>query len=76
MSFQSLFDKFSGLAFLAEHAIDLAAVLMSIQDSYKIKDFEESRNAALVALGCGSPKIVIPYVEHDRMLLFSMCVIC
>ncbi|CAG8546693.1 345_t:CDS:10 [Paraglomus brasilianum] len=47
---------------LDEHAIDLAAALMSIQDSYKIKDFEESRNAALVALGCGSPKIVIPYL--------------
>ncbi|CAG8543642.1 6417_t:CDS:10 [Paraglomus occultum] len=47
---------------LDEHAIDLATVLMSIQDSYKIKGFEESRNAALVALGCGSPKIVIPYL--------------
>ena len=43
-----------------DHAVELARVLIGLQDNFELKGFEANRHAAMVALICGSPKIVVP----------------
>ncbi|RHZ46317.1 hypothetical protein Glove_627g18 [Diversispora epigaea] len=47
---------------LDDNASELARILINLQDNFNIKEFEESRQEALTALLCGSPKIVVPYI--------------
>ncbi|KAG9285721.1 hypothetical protein G9A89_002288 [Geosiphon pyriformis] len=45
---------------LDEHAVELASTIISLKDVYQLNQFDENKNSALVALICGSPKIVVP----------------
>ncbi|CAG8459838.1 8936_t:CDS:10 [Acaulospora morrowiae] len=47
---------------LDDNAEELARIIISLQDKFELKGFEENRQDALVALSCGSPKIVVPYI--------------
>ncbi|RIA99485.1 telomere length regulation protein [Glomus cerebriforme] len=47
---------------LDEHAVELARLLIGLQDNFELKGFEEYRHAAMVALICGCPKIAVPYI--------------
>ncbi|CAG8505030.1 17_t:CDS:10 [Cetraspora pellucida] len=44
---------------LDDHAAELARILINLRDNFELKEFEENRQAALVALVCGSPKITL-----------------
>ncbi|CAG8441149.1 6967_t:CDS:10 [Diversispora eburnea] len=67
---------------LDDNANELARVLINLQDNFNIKEFEESRQEALTALLCGSPKIGVPYIIQqlfenryslsDKLMLLSV----
>ncbi|CAG8542229.1 9088_t:CDS:10, partial [Acaulospora colombiana] len=50
---------------LDDNAKELAGILLSLQDNFSLKGFEENRQNALTALSCGSPKIVVPYLVQQ-----------
>ncbi|CAG8821219.1 10025_t:CDS:2, partial [Racocetra persica] len=45
-----------------DHAVELARILINLRDILELKEFEENRQAAVVALVCGSPKITVPFI--------------
>ncbi|UZO12358.1 uncharacterized protein OCT59_003897 [Rhizophagus irregularis] len=47
---------------LDDHAVELARILIGLQNNFDLNRFEENRHAAMVALICGSPKIAVPYI--------------
>lgn len=47
---------------LDDHAVELARILIGLQNNFDLNRFEENRHAATVALICGSPKIAVPYI--------------
>ncbi|GBB92380.1 hypothetical protein RclHR1_00200013 [Rhizophagus clarus] len=47
---------------LDDHAIELARVLIGLQNNFDLNRFEENRHAAMAAIICGSPKIAVPFI--------------
>ncbi|CAG8483950.1 18412_t:CDS:2 [Racocetra fulgida] len=52
---------------LDDHVVELARILINLRDAFELKGFEENRQAAVVALVCGSPKITVPYAYYSTM---------
>nr|CAG8498546.1 8788_t:CDS:10 [Entrophospora candida] len=50
---------------LDENANELARVLISINNTFELKEFEEKRHAALTALVVGSPKNTVLYIIKE-----------
>jgi telomere length regulation protein len=47
---------------LSDQAVDLARVLVGLQDTYDMEQFQEMRQAALIALVASAPETVAPYL--------------
>ena len=47
---------------LSDHAHDLARILVGLQDTYQMDDFQELRHAALIALVASAPETVASYL--------------
>ncbi|CAG8660591.1 13173_t:CDS:10 [Dentiscutata erythropus] len=47
---------------LDDHADELARILINLRDTFELKKFDENRQAALIALVCGSPRITVPFI--------------
>src|ERR1700737_3298449 len=46
----------------SDHAHDLARILVGMQDIYEMDEFQEMRQAALIALVASAPEIVVSYL--------------
>ena len=47
---------------LSDQARELARILIGLQDSFEMKEFQEMRQAALIALVASAPENVAPYL--------------
>ena len=47
---------------LSDHAHNLARILVGMQDTYDMEEFQEKRQAALSALVASAPEIVVSYL--------------
>ncbi len=47
---------------LSDHAQDLARILVGLQDTYEMEQFQELRQSALIALVASAPEIVVAYL--------------
>lgn len=47
---------------LSDQAVDLARLLVGLQDTYEMERFQEMRQAALIALVASAPETVAPYL--------------
>jgi len=47
---------------LSDHAYDLTRILVGMQDTFEMEEFQEMRQAALVALVASAPEVVVPYL--------------
>ncbi|CAG8450639.1 17284_t:CDS:2 [Rhizophagus irregularis] len=54
---------------LDDHAVELARILIGLQNNFDLNRFEENRHAAMVALICGSPKIAKYSLAEKYMIL-------
>jgi telomere length regulation protein len=49
---------------LSDHAVNLSRVLVSMQDTFEMENFQELRQGALIAVVASTPKEVLPYFVH------------
>jgi telomere length regulation protein len=47
---------------LFDQAHDLARILLGLQDTYEMEEFQELRQSALIALVASAPEIVVAYL--------------